>query len=58
MRLVGVFLLTLALGVAVFAQRPRTAETTATDESCPHLLRLRKQWKRSMRVASLVITKP
>jgi hypothetical protein len=33
MRLVGVLLLTLAMGVAVFAQRPRTAETTATDAS-------------------------
>jgi hypothetical protein len=33
MRLVGVLLLTLAMGMAVFAQRPRTADTTATDAS-------------------------
>ena len=33
MRLVGVLLLTLAMGVAVFAQRPRTAEPVAIDAS-------------------------
>ena len=33
MRLVGVLLLTLVMGVAVYAQRPRTADTTATDAS-------------------------
>jgi hypothetical protein len=33
MRLAGVFLLTLVMGVAVYAQRPRTADTTATDAS-------------------------
>lgn len=33
MRLFGVLLLTLIMGVAVYAQRPRTADTTATDAS-------------------------
>lgn len=33
MRLVGVLFLTLAMGVAVFAQRPRISDTTATDAS-------------------------
>ena len=33
MRLVGVLLLTLVMGVAVYAQRPRTADTTASDAS-------------------------
>ena len=33
MRLFGVLLLTLTMGVAVYAQRPRTADTTATDAS-------------------------
>ena len=35
MRLFGILLLTLTLGVAVFAQRPRTADTTASDASKP-----------------------
>lgn len=33
MRIVAVLLLTLAMGVAVFAQRPRIADTPATDAS-------------------------
>ena len=33
MRLFGVLLLTLTMGVAVYAQRPRTADMTATDAS-------------------------
>lgn len=33
MKLVGVLLLTLAMGVAVLAQRPRIADTPATDAS-------------------------
>ena len=33
MRLFGVLLLTLSMGVAVYAQRPRTADTSATDAS-------------------------
>lgn len=33
MRLVGILLLSLVMGVAVYAQRPRTADTTATDAS-------------------------
>ncbi|MDQ2921914.1 MAG: hypothetical protein M3R52_09940, partial [Acidobacteriota bacterium] len=33
MRLVGVLLLTLVMGVAAYAQRPRTADTAATDAS-------------------------
>ena len=33
MRLFGVLLLTLTMGVAVYAQRPRTADPTATDAS-------------------------
>ena len=33
MRLVGVLLLTLVMGVAVYAQRPRTADPVATDAS-------------------------
>src|ERR1700674_530923 len=33
MRLVGVLLMTLVMGVAVSAQRPRTADTTAKDAS-------------------------
>ena len=35
MKLFGIVLLTLTLGVAVFAQRPRTADTTASDASKP-----------------------
>ncbi len=33
MRFAGVLLLTLVMGVAVYAQRPRTADTAATDAS-------------------------